>query len=81
MHTLTTRNDADRARDILEQAHRDHTFCATCGETMGIADHGQTLWIECSSLRSRTGLRLRFEEAMHERHRIDLPVSELVLAA
>jgi len=81
MHTLTTRNDADRARDIVELALRDHTFCTTCGETMGIAEHGRDLWIECASLRSRTGLRLRFEEAMHERHLIDLPMRGLDLAA
>jgi hypothetical protein len=81
MSDLTTRNEADRARETIEMALRDHRACADCGQPMGIAEHGSRLWIECASLRSRRGLRLAIAEAFHERHAIDLPVDDLSLAA
>jgi len=81
MNDLTTRNEEDRARETIEMALRDHHACADCGQPMGIAEHGSRLWIECASLRSRHGLRLAFAEAFHERHAIDLPMDEMVLAA
>ena len=81
MNDLTTRSEADRAREVIESAYRDHDVCEVCGQPMGIAEHGSQLWIECASLRSRHGLRLRLAEGFHERHAIDLPVGDLVLAA
>ena len=81
MSDLTTRSEADRARETIEMAFREHHACADCGQPMGIAEHGSRLWIECTSLRSRHGLRLMLAEAFHERHAIDLPVDDLVLAA
>jgi ribosomal protein S27AE len=81
MSDLTTRSEADRARDTIESALRDHHACAECGQPMGIAEHGSRLWVECGSLRSRRGIRLMLAEAIHERHAIDLPVDELALAA
>lgn len=81
MRDLTTRNEDDRAREMIESALRDHHVCADCGEPMGIAEHGSRLWIECASLRSRHGFRRILAEAFHERHAIDLPVHELAPAA
>jgi hypothetical protein len=81
MSDLTTRDEDDRARDIIESALRDHHACADCGQPMGIAEHGSRLWIECASLRSRHGFRLMLAEAFHERHAIDLPMDQQALAA
>ena len=81
MTNLLTRTEADRARETIEGAIREHTFCRTCGEPMGISERGTGLWIECGSLRERRGIRLAFAEAWHERHPVQLPVDELILAA
>ncbi len=79
--TLTNRSEADRARDIIETALTEYNTCADCGAPMGIAEHGAGLWIECSSLRGRTGLRLLLAEGFHERHQLPVEVSGLAFAA
>jgi hypothetical protein len=81
MNDLTTRSEADRAREMIESAYRDHDLCAACGQPMGIVEHGSRLWIECVSLRSLHGLRLMLAEGFHERHAIDLPVGDMAAAA
>ncbi len=81
MNGPMTPSDADRAREAIEGALREHDFCATCGEPMGIVERGAELWIECASLRGQRGLRRLFGEAFHERHPIALPLGDLGLAA
>lgn len=81
MNTLMTRSEADRARDIIETALTEYNLCADCGAPMGIAEHGNGLWIECSSLRERSGLRLVLAEAFHERHELPVPVDGMAFAA
>ncbi len=81
MCTLMTRTEADRAREIIESALREHQVCGDCGQPMGIVEHGDELWIECASLRTRRGFWHAFSEAFHERHPLDLPVGEVSLAA
>ena len=63
-------------RDVLPK-----TNCGDCGQPMGIVEHGDELWIECASLRTRRGFWHAFSEAFHERHPLDLPVGEVSLAA
>lgn len=81
MNTLMTRTEADRAREIIESALREHHACGDCGQPMGIVEHGDGLWIECASLRTRRGFWRTLAEAFHERHPLDLPVGDLGLAA
>lgn len=79
--TLTVRTDADRARDMIESALTEYHTCGDCGAPMGISEHGTDLWVECSTLRERSGIRLLLSEAFHERHELPLSVSELAFAA
>ncbi len=81
MNGPMTPSDADRAREAIEGALREHDFCATCGEPMRIAEHGRELWIECASLSDQHGLRRLLADAFHERYPIALPVGDLCLAA
>jgi hypothetical protein len=81
MYGLMTTTDATRAREAVDRAFREHTNCRMCGEAMRLDERNGGLWIECASLRSRTGLRLWIEQGLHDRHRIDLPETEPVLAA
>jgi hypothetical protein len=48
---------------------------------MAIEVHGGSLWIECASLRSLRGIRLRLGTRLHDRHEIDLPDEGMVQAA
>lgn len=81
MYGLMTTTEAVRAHEAVDRAFRDHTHCRMCGESMRLDDHGDRLWIECASLRSRRGIRLWIEQGLHDRHRIDLPETGLDLAA
>ncbi len=80
MDTMTL-SDADRGREVIETAIREHDFCTTCGQPMAIVEDGDALWIECLSLRAKHGLRRFLAEAFHERYPIDLPAGGLELAA
>jgi hypothetical protein len=73
MKLLTTPTTEDLARERIEMAWRAYDFCHSCGQPMTIEVHGAGLWIECASLRSLRGIRLRFGTRIHERHAIDLP--------
>lgn len=79
MNELTMTTDEDTARERIESAMHDLNFCTVCGGSMRVAVRGAEMWVECESLRSRTGLRLGLSSAFHDRVRIELP--EGVLAA
>ena len=81
MNTFTLSTDEDLARERIEMASHDHPFCRACGQPMTIEVHGGSLWIECASLRSLSGIRLRLGTRMHDRHEIDLPDDGMVQAA
>ena len=59
MNPLTMPTAEDFARERIEMAWREGDFCRTCGQPMTIEVHRGSLWIECASLRSRRGIRLR----------------------
>jgi len=69
----------DLARERIEAAMHDLTYCAGCGGWMMVDVRGAELWVECESLRSKSGLRLAISAGFHDRCRVDLP--EGVLAA
>jgi hypothetical protein len=81
MTTVMNTSEADRILEVIEGAFRDYNYCNTCGEMMGIFEDGDDLWIECASLRSRSGFRLKLERTLHERHRIELPLDSVDIAA
>ena len=81
MNPLTMPNDEDRARERIEMAWREYNLCSGCGQPMTIEVHGNCLWIECGSLRSLRGIRLRLAARFHDRHAIELPDHGRVLAA
>lgn len=71
-------------QQILERIERAQTvtpWCSQCGQPTTIAERGDTLWLECSSLaqpRTRLKSLLRFDFAsFHTQH----PVVELRAAA
>jgi hypothetical protein len=62
-------------------AWREHDFCRACGQPMTIEVHDSSLWIECASLRSLRGIRLRLSTRLHDRHPIELPDDRMIPAA
>ena len=81
MNPLTMPTAEDFARERIEMAWREGDFCRTCGQPMTIEVHRGSLWIECASLRSRRGIRLRLATRLHDGHEIDLPDDGMVQAA
>ncbi len=81
MNLLTMPTSEDLAREQIELAWRAYDFCRTCGQPMAIEVHGAGLWVECASLRSLRGIRLRVGTHIHERHPIDLPDDVMLGAA
>lgn len=81
MNALTLSTDEDLARERIEMAWRDYNLCSGCGQPMTIEVHGNSLWIECASLRSLRGIRLRLAARFHDRHAIELPDHGMVLTA
>jgi hypothetical protein len=81
MNPLTRPTGEDLARERIEMAWRDYPFCRGCGQPMTIEAHGSRLWIECASLRSLRGIRLRLTAGLHERHAIELPDDGMIPAA
>jgi hypothetical protein len=79
MNELPTPNAEDRARERIEAAMRDLTFCSQCGQSMRAVVRGAEMWVECESLGSKSGLRLAISAGFHDRHVVELP--EGVLAA
>jgi hypothetical protein len=69
----------DLARERIESALDESTYCALCGGAMRVAIHGAEMWVECESLRAKHGLRLAIASGFHDRRHVDLP--EGVLAA
>ena len=70
----------DLAREQIEAALRDLTYCTQCGGWMRIDVRGAEMWVECESLRSKRGLRLAISAGFHDRRRIELPKGLLAAA-
>lgn len=79
MNEVPIPNAEDRARERIEAAMRDLTFCSQCGQSMRAVVRGAVMWVECESLGSKSGLRLAISAGFHDRHMVELP--EGVLAA
>jgi len=73
--------DQDLARERIDAALRYDDYCSVCGAPMSAEVRGGVFWVECSSLRSRRGLRLLISSGFHDRRRIDLPGSDASIAA
>jgi hypothetical protein len=79
MNGLPTTTTEDLARERIEAALHELTYCAGCGGWMRVDVRGAELWVECESLRSKSGLRLAISAGFHDRRRVALP--EACLAA
>jgi hypothetical protein len=79
MNELPMFTAQDQAREQIEAAMRDLTWCTACGRSMLVVVRGEEMWVECASLGSKTGLRLGLAAGFHDRHHVELP--EGVLAA
>ena len=79
MNELPMTTTEDLARERIEAALHDLTNCTGCGGWMRVDVHGAEMWVECESLRSKSGLRLAISAGFHDRRRVVLP--EGVLAA
>ena len=80
MNELPMPTAEDAARERIESALHDLRSCTACGQPMTVAVRGDELWVECESLRAKTGLRLGFSAGFHDRHRVELPEGVLVAA-
>ena len=69
----------DLARERIEAAIDESTYCTLCGGSMGVAIRGEEMWVECEHLQSKSGLRLALASGFHDRRHVELP--EGVLAA
>jgi len=81
MNLLMMPTNEDLARERIEMAWREYDVCHACGQPMTIEVVGSSLWIECASLRSLQGVRRRLSTRFHDRHQIELPDDEMILAA
>jgi hypothetical protein len=79
MSELPTPSAEDRARERIEAAMQDLTYCSQCGQSMRAVVRGAEMWVECEGLGSKSGLRLAISAGFHDRHLVELP--EGVLAA
>lgn len=79
MNELPPTTAEDLARERIEEALHDLTYCTQCGGSMRVDVRGAEMWVECESLRSKRGLRLAISAGFHDRRRVELP--EGVLAA
>jgi hypothetical protein len=79
MNALLTNTTEDLARERIEAALHELTYCSGCGGYMRVDVRGAEMWVECESLSSKSGLRLGISAGFHDRRRIELP--EGVLAA
>jgi hypothetical protein len=73
MYDMTTAEIEDKAREILESAISEAPRACACGRPMVINTHGDALWIECESLRAKSGFRLSLASGFHDRRAIELP--------
>jgi hypothetical protein len=80
MNELSILTAEDTARERIEAALQHLTYCTVCGGSMRVDVRGAEMWVECESLRSRTGLRLAISAGFHDRFRIDLPEGLLAAA-
>ena len=80
MNELLITTPEDVARERIEATLHDLTFCSGCGGAMRVDVRGAEMWVECESLRSKSGLRLAFSAGFHDRHVVELPEGALVAA-
>jgi hypothetical protein len=80
MNELPMTTAEDVARERIEAALHDLTYCAGCGGWMRVDVRGAEMWVECESLRSKSGLRLAISAGFHDRRRVDLPDGVLAAA-
>ena len=80
MNVLPMTTAQELARERIEAALHDLTYCAQCGGWMRVDVRGQELWVECESLRSKSGLRLAISAGFHDRRRVELPGGVLAAA-
>jgi hypothetical protein len=80
MNQLSITTTEDLARERIEAAMHDLTYCTQCGGWMTVDVRGAEMWVECGSLRSRSGLRLAISSGFHDRRRVDLPEGALTAA-
>ena len=81
MNDIPTTIDMDLARRQIEAFERSHRACYACAQPLSIETRDGVLWLECSSLRSRTGLALFLASRLHERHLFELPGAPSTMAA
>ena len=79
MNEQPTPNAEDRARERIEAAMQDLTYCSQCGQSMRAVVRGAEMWVECEGLGAKRGLRFAISAGFHDRHMVELP--EGVLAA
>ena len=79
MNELTKTTSEDVARERIDAALHDLTYCTQCGRPMLVAVRGAEMWVECETLGSKSGLRLGIAAGFHDRRQIALP--EGILAA
>ena len=80
MNELPMIDVEDLARERIEEALHDLTYCAGCGGWMRVDVRGAEMWVECESLRCKSGLRLAISAGFHDRRRIELPEGALAAA-
>ena len=80
MNQLPMTTAEDRARDLIESALQDLSYCHQCGRSMRAGVRGAELWVECESLGPKTGLRLGISAGFHDRHHVELPEGALAAA-
>ena len=80
MNELPMTNTEDLARERIEAALHDLTYCAGCGGWMRVDVRDAEMWVECESLRSKSGLRLAISAGFHDRRRVELPEGALAAA-
>jgi hypothetical protein len=73
MNELPVTTAEDTARERIEAALHDLTYCAVCGGWMRVDVRGAETWVECESLRTKTGLRLAISAGFHDRRRVEFP--------
>jgi hypothetical protein len=77
MNGLLSPTVEDVARERIEAAVRELTFCTACGAPMRLTVRDEELWSECSTLEAKHGLRLSIAAGFHDRRVVELPEGAL----
>jgi hypothetical protein len=46
------KHDNDMAVELIERSERDTPWCSTCGAPTITVAHGDSIWLECSTLQA-----------------------------